>query len=67
MEIRLTEGAIAPAHRALDSHDYWRLSESHERNGGDSIEDGENDEVDDVRALTSRSSNDRRHSRCASP
>lgn len=40
---------------ALDSHEYWQLSESHERNDGYStIEDGENEEIDAVRALVAR-------------
>ena len=40
---------------ALDSHEYWQLSEPHERNDGYStIADGENDEIDAVRALISR-------------
>jgi hypothetical protein len=40
---------------ALDSHEYWQLSEPHERNDGFStIEDGVNEEIDAVRALTSK-------------
>ena len=40
---------------ALDSHEYWQLSESHERNDGYStIEDGENEEIDAVRTLISK-------------
>lgn len=40
---------------ALDSHEYWQLSESHERNDGYStIEDAENEEIDAVRALVAR-------------
>lgn len=37
---------------ALDSHEYWQLSEPHERNDGHStIRDGASDEVDAVREL----------------
>ncbi len=40
---------------ALDSHEYWQLSESHERNSGYStIEDGKNEEIDAVRALIAK-------------
>lgn len=40
---------------ALDSHEYWQLSDSHERNDGYStIEDGANEEIDGVRALISK-------------
>ena len=40
---------------ALDSHEYWQLSESNERNDGHStIEDGENEEIDAVRALIAK-------------
>ena len=39
---------------ALDSHE-WQFSESHERNDGYStVEDGENDEIDAVRALMTK-------------
>ena len=35
-------GEIALLVEALDSHEYWQLSESHERNSGYStVEDGE--------------------------
>lgn len=37
---------------ALDSHEYWQLSEWNERNDGYStVADGENTEIDAVRAL----------------
>ena len=52
--VQLTEGEVALLIEALDSHEYWQLSESHERNDGYStIEDGANEEVDAVRALIS--------------
>jgi hypothetical protein len=52
---QLTEAEIALLIEALDSHEYWQLSEPHERNNGYStIEDGENEEIDDVRALASK-------------
>lgn len=41
--------------RALDSHEYWELSESSERaNGYSTVEDGENPEIDAVRALVAK-------------
>ena len=50
--VELSDGDIALLIQALDSHEYWQLSESHERNDGYStIPDGESDEVDAVRAL----------------
>jgi len=53
--VRLTEGDVALLIEALDSHEYWQLSESHERNDGYStIADGENGEVDAVRALIAK-------------
>ena len=52
LQVRLTEGELALLIEALESHEYWQLSESHERNDGYStIPDGESDEVDAVRAL----------------
>ena len=40
---------------ALDSHEYWQLSESCERNNGYSlVSDGANPEIDAVRALVSK-------------
>ena len=53
--IRLTEAEITLLVEALDSHEYWQLSESNERNDGHStIEDGENEEIDAVRALIAK-------------
>jgi hypothetical protein len=53
--VRLTHETIGLLIDALDSHEYWQLSERHERNDGYStIEDGENAEVDAVRALISK-------------
>lgn len=53
--IRLTEAEVALLVEALDSHEYWQLSESHERNDGHStIEDGANEDVDAVRALMTK-------------
>jgi len=49
---------------ALDSHEYWQLSESHERNDGYSmIEDGVNEEIDAVRELISKLETARSRSR----
>ena len=39
---------------ALDSHEYWQLSEPEERNNGYSIEDGANAEIDAARRLMAR-------------
>jgi hypothetical protein len=53
--VQLTEGEVALLIEALDSHEYRQLSEPNERNDGYSIvEDGENAEVDAVRALLSK-------------
>jgi hypothetical protein len=53
--VELSEAEVALLVDALDSHEYWQLSESHERNDGYStIENGESAEVDAVRALTSK-------------
>ena len=55
IRMQLTEAEVALLMEALDSHEYWQLSEPHERNNGYStIEDGENEEIDDVRALASK-------------
>jgi hypothetical protein len=55
IRVELTEADVALLIEALDSHEYWQLSEPHERNNGYStIEDGENEEIDDVRALASK-------------
>ena len=53
--IRVTEAEVGLLVEALDSHEYWQLSESHERNDGYStVEDGTNEEVDAVRALITK-------------
>jgi hypothetical protein len=53
MELTLDELALLID--ALDSHEYWQLSESHERDSGYStVEDGVNTEIDAVRALISK-------------
>ncbi len=50
--VRLSPDEITLLVEALDSHEYRQLSESNERNHGYStIEDGENEEIDAVRAL----------------
>ena len=52
---RLADGELDLLIEALDSHEYWQLSEPNERNDGYStIEDGANEEVDAVRALISK-------------
>ena len=53
--VRLSPDEITLLIEALDSHEYWQLSESDERNDGYStIEDGENEEIDAVRALIAK-------------
>ncbi len=53
--VRLSPDEITLLVEALDSHEYWQLSESNERNDGYStIEDGENEEIDVVRALIAK-------------
>lgn len=53
--VRLTPDEIALLIEALDSHEYWQLSEPHERNNGYSlVEDGEKEEIDAVRALIAK-------------
>jgi hypothetical protein len=53
--LHLTPDEIALLIEALDSHEYWQLSESHERNDGYStVEDGENEEIDAVRTLITK-------------
>lgn len=55
MAVHLTESEVALLIEALDSLEYWQLSEPNERNSGYStIEDGENEEVDAVRALIAK-------------
>jgi hypothetical protein len=54
-QLELADWEITLLSEALDSHEYWQLSESHERNDGYStIEDGENEEIDAVRALIAK-------------
>ena len=53
--VRLSPDEITLLVEALDSHEYWQLSESDERNDGYStVEDGENEEIDAVRALIAK-------------
>ena len=53
--VRLSPDEITLLVEALDSHEYWQLSESNERNDGYStIEDGESEEIDAVRALIAK-------------
>ena len=53
--VHLTPDEITLLVEALDSHEYWQLSESNERNNGYStVEDGENEEIDAVRALIAK-------------
>lgn len=53
--VPLTEAEIHLLREALDSHEYWQLSDADERNNGYStVEDGANAEIDAVRALASK-------------
>lgn len=53
--VQLTPDEITLLVEALDSHEYWQLSEPHERDSGYStVEDGENGEIDAVRALIAK-------------
>jgi len=63
VRVHLTDGEIDLLIEALDSHEYWQLSESNERNDGYStIEDSTNEEVDAVRALVAKLERFRRSS-----
>ena len=53
--VHLTEAERVLLIEALDSHEYWQLSEPNERNDGYStVEDGETENIDAVRALVSK-------------
>lgn len=53
--VELSDAEVALLIAALDSHEYWQLSEPHERNDGYSlVEDGEDGEIDAVRALIAK-------------
>ena len=46
--VELTGAEIALLLSALDSHEYWQLSDSEDRNNGAStVEDGEDEEIDE--------------------
>lgn len=50
--ISLTGPELDLLAEALDSHEYWQLTEESQRNNGDSqMEDGESKEIDACRAL----------------
>ena len=50
--VHLSPDEVTLLIEALDSHEYWQLSESHERSDGYSmVEDGVNAEIDAVRQL----------------
>ena len=55
IHVELAEWEITLLIEALDSHEYWQLSEPNERNNGYStIEDGENEAIDAVRTLIAK-------------
>ncbi len=54
-DVRFTTDEFQLLIDALDSHEYWQLSEPRDRASGCSIvEDGENPEIDDARRLVSK-------------
>ena len=54
-QLELADWEITLLIEALDSHEYWQLSEPNERNDGYStVEDGKNEEIDAVRALIAK-------------
>lgn len=60
MHVSLEEWEITLLVEALDSHEYWQLSEPHERNDGCStVEDGVREDIDAVRALVAKLENTR--------
>lgn len=55
LQVQLTEGEIHLLIEALDSHEYWQLSEPEDRTDGYSmVEDGTNAEIDAVRELMAK-------------
>lgn len=55
INVELSDAEVALLIAALDSHEYWQLSEPHERNDGYSlVVDGEDGEIDAVRALIAK-------------
>ncbi len=53
--VHLGEDEVSLLIDALDSHEYWQLSEPHQRNDGYStVEDGESGEIDAVRTLIAK-------------
>lgn len=54
-DLDLSDAEVTLLIEALDSHEYWQLSEPCLRNDGYSlVQDGESDEVDAVRALSAK-------------
>ena len=55
LAVHLTEEEITLLIEALDSHEYWQLSDPSQRNDGYStVDDGESDEIDAVRSLIAK-------------
>lgn len=53
--IDLTSEELALIREALDSHEYWQLSEEHQRDSGYStVVDGANEAIDACRALDTK-------------
>ena len=64
--VELTDAELHLLQKALDSHEYWQLSYPPSRNNGYStIEDGENMEIDVVRALSTKLSSAQQQARPA--
>jgi hypothetical protein len=49
--IQLNDGELTLLIEALDSHEYWQLSDpSQRRDGYSTVEDGENEEIDSTQS-----------------
>jgi len=66
--VHLTPEEVTLLVEALDSHEYWQLSEPHERGSGYSlVDDGANEEIDAVRALNAKLDRAQRESLHSTP
>lgn len=55
VHVELDETELSLLVEALDSHEYWQVSEPHERDSGYSVvKDGANEEIDAVRSLAAK-------------
>lgn len=61
--VSLNDKEITLLIEALDSHEYWQLSEPSQRNSGYSlVDDGESAEIDATRALAAKLERSRQNS-----